>query len=196
MVNSLLHMVTYIESCNPNSNDGYVAYVPFELPVDKFVPCNKMVKMGLEYEFYHDKEYKEYQISKIQNLYANIFLTALYFDLPTEGDASISYCYTWYDSEDDEDDCTTQIGISSKDLNIIYKRLEEIRQKIKAKGGIIYNENTKINIQPFWYDILEEHAYRIIKEWFLEIRYNPEYKYCRDVLNSEYNNFYKMSFSN
>ena len=189
MVNSLLHMVTYIESCNPNtSNDGYVAYVPFELPVDKFVPCNKMVKMGLEYEFYHDKEYKEYQISKIHNLYSNIFITALYFDLPTEGDASISYCFTWYDS--DEDNCLSKIGISSKDLNIIYERLEEIKQKIKAKGGIIYNENTKINIQPFWYDILKEHAYRIIKEWFLEIRYNPEYKYCRDVLNSEYNNIY------
>ena len=68
-------MVTYIKSCNPNtSNDGYVAYVPFELPVDNFVPCNKMVKMDLEYEFYYDKEYKEYQISKIQDLYSNIFI--------------------------------------------------------------------------------------------------------------------------
>ena len=186
MVNTLLHMVTYIRSCDPNKNDdGYVAYIPFELPVDKFVPCNKIVKKDLKYKFYNDKEYKEYKISKIHYLYSNIYYTALYFDLPTKRDANISYCFSWYDS--DVDNCISKIGISSKDVNIIYERLEEIKQKIKAKGGIIYNENTRINIRPFWYDILEEHAFRIIKEWFLEIRYNPEYKYCRNVLNREYN---------
>lgn len=31
---------------------------------------------------------------------------------------------------------------------------------------------------------------KIIEDWYLECKYNPSYKYCRDRLNKEYDNLY------
>ena len=41
-----------------------------------------------------------------------------------------------------------------------------------------------------YYEEIVKNATNIIGEWFLKCKYNPQYKYCRNILENEYNDLY------
>ena len=62
--------------------------------------------------------------------------------------------------------------------------------EIKYEANPIYDfirdrYNGDINI--YFYELKNV---KKIEEWFLEIKYNPNYKYCKDRLNKEYSDLF------
>ena len=79
-----------------------------------------------------------------------------------------------------------QVGFISKYLNEVYDSIKKIKTAIKKKGFKVCEDDPFIRY--WWTQFAEYRALRIISEWLEEIRYNPEYKYCRDRVNAEYDN--------
>jgi len=84
-------------------------------------------------------------------------------------------------------------GISMEEMK------SDIRKRYKKKITFI-ELDTKTNINrdfhiffkkpiKFILDKKERDAVNKISNWFLECKYNPQYKYCRDRLDNEYNSY-------
>ena len=78
-----------------------------------------------------------------------------------------------------------------------FKEME--RGPLNSSWGNHYQKNTDNEIfesvrEKYFKD--EEERYKLnqsnkIKKWFLDCKYNPKYKYCRDRLEKEYDNMYQ-----
>lgn len=85
------------------------------------------------------------------------------------------------------------------EIKIKYDFKEKERCPLNSIWGNLFRKNTDNEIFEFVrkkYFKDEEEKYKLnqsnkIGEWFLDCKYNPKYKYCRDRLKKEYNNIYQ-----
>ena len=64
----------------------------------------------------------------------------------------------------------------------------DYRKKLLEEGFKVCEKEP--DIRYWWSQFTEYRAYRIISEWLEQIRYNPEYKYCRKRLNREHDKLF------
>ena len=118
----------------------------------------------------------------------NSYSAAKYFNLPyTKEDLlepeglKISYHYEFRDN-------FYQLGFITKNIEKTIYFIHHIKKVIKEKGFKVCEKEP--DIRYWWSQFTEYRAYRIISEWLEEIRYNPEYKYCRKRLNREHDKLF------
>jgi hypothetical protein len=118
----------------------------------------------------------------------NSYSAAKYFNLPyrkedllePEG-LKISYHYEFRDN-------FYQLGFITKNIEKTIYFIHHIKKVIKEKGFKVCEKEP--DIRYWWSQFTEYRAYRIISEWLEQIRYNPEYKYCRKRLNREHDKLF------
>jgi hypothetical protein len=118
----------------------------------------------------------------------NSYSAAKYFNLPyTKEDLlepeglKISYHYEFRDN-------FYQLGFITKNIEKTIYFIHHIKKVIKEKGFKVCEKEP--DIRYWWSQFTEYRAYRIISEWLEQIRYNPEYKYCRKRLNREHDKLF------
>ena len=121
---------------------------------------------------------------KIYNSYA----AAKYFNLPyTKEDLlesnglKISYQYEFGNN-------FYQLGFITENIEKTLYFINHIKKVIREKGFKVCEKEP--DIRYWWSQFTEYRAYRIISEWLEQIRYNPEYKYCRKRLDHEHDKLF------
>ena len=111
----------------------------------------------------------------------NSYSAAKYFNLPyrkkdllePEG-LEISYHYEYGDN-------FYQIGFITENIEQTKNFISYIKKCIREKGFKVCEKEP--DLRYWWSNFTEYRALRIISEWLDEIRYNPDYKYCRKRLD-------------
>ena len=117
---------------------------------------------------------------EVSNKIYNSYSAAKYFNLPyTKEDLlepdglKISYQYEFGDN-------FYQIGFITKNIEKTIYFINYIKKVIREKGFKVCEKDP--HVRYWWTQFTEYRSLRIISDWVDEIRYNPDYKYCRKRL--------------